>query len=63
MDTGPGCKGGVRPHTFNALTRGPAHQKRSPWRSDGGRGQGGGGGMGEESVGGGEWDGDDMSEG
>jgi len=62
MDTGPGCKGGVRPHTFNALTRGPAHQMRSPWRRDGVRGVGGGGGAGEERVGG---DGgvDEMSEG
>ena len=63
MDTRPGCKGGVRPHTFNALTRGPAHQMRSPWRRDGGRGAGGGGGAGEERVGRGGWDGDEMSEG
>ena len=54
MDTGLGCKGGVRPHTFNALTKGPAHQMRSPWRSDGRRGAGGGGDdTGEERVGGG----------
>ena len=35
----------------------------SPWRRDGGRGAGGGGGAGEERVGDGGWDGDDMSEG
>ena len=36
---------------------------RSPWRRDGGRGAGGGGGAGEERVGGGGWDGNEMSEG
>jgi len=35
----------------------------SPWRRDGGRGAGGGGGVGKERVGDGGWDGDDMSEG
>ena len=36
---------------------------RSPWCRDGGRGAGGGGGKGEEHVGGSGWDGDEMSEG